>query len=172
MPALTQATTFNAEATLNAWLESTLATYTLPSWLTALPRVTYDWSQIQAVIPCFAVAHLPVGTSDAAQGRQVGSAQLGLTYTSLMEVSVFVSKNVANWYAQARTMTDFVLSSVTANPRIIIRDYQGNLSTPAATPFAITLTGADVTPLATEANNAGIARQRILISTSFVYRAV
>jgi hypothetical protein len=89
-----------------------------------------------------------------------------------MEVSVFVSKNVANWYAQARTMTDFVLSSVTANPRIIIRDYQGNLSTPAATPFAITLTGADVTPLATEANNAGIARQRILISTSFVYRAV
>ena len=172
MPALTQATTFNDEATLNAWLESTLATYTLPSWLSSLPRVTYDWSQIQAVIPCFAVAHLPVGTSEVAQGRQVGSSQLGMLYTSLMEVSVFVSKNAANWYAQARTMTDFVLSAVAANPRIVIRDYQGNLSTPAATPFAIALADTTVTPLTTEANNAGIARQRIVISTSFTYRAV
>lgn len=170
MPALQQATTFNAEATLNAWLETTLATYPVPAWLGTLPPVTYDWSQIAAIVPCFAVAHIPVGMIDNAEGRQVGGGLLGLQYTSIMEVSVYVSKNTTRWYAQARTMADMVLSSVVANPRVIIRDYAANQVTPAATGFAISVGPADVTTLATD-TNPGIARQRVLITCSYTFRA-
>ncbi len=169
MTTLTASTSFNIEATLNAWLASGLSAFTLPAWLPTLPTIIYDWSQITLNLPCFALQHIPVSNTDLWQGRVVGNNEKGQQASAILEVSCFVSKSNTSWVAQLRTMTDLVKSHATSTPQVTVLDYAANLAAPAATTYGIKIRDIADVPLDQDPNP-GVARRRLLLDYTYVYR--
>jgi hypothetical protein len=170
MPALAASTRFNVEATLNAWLNTAINGITLPSHLSTLPAFVYNWDEVAATMPCFAIQHIPAGMLNDIQGRVVGNSQSGRRALGIMEVSCFVSrKGNPSWNGQLRTMRDLVETAVTSAGTVVISDYS-TPATPTSTAFKIDIL--DVTETPTEADpNPNIQRARVLISYAFIYRA-
>lgn len=171
MPALSDAIGFNVEVTLNAWLNTTISAITRPSWLMTLPAFVYNWDEVTATIPCFAIRHLPSSMLNDLQGRTVGTdAAAGRRAMGLMEVSCYVTRNSnPSWQAQLRTMRDLVETAATSARTVQLYDYSTPAS-PAAAAYKIDLQ--DVTETPTEADpNPAIQRSRVLIAYSFVFRA-
>lgn len=172
MPALSDAIGFNVEVTLNAWLNTTISAITRPSWLTTLPAFVYNWDEVTATIPCFAIRHLPSSMLNDLQGRTVGSdAAAGRRTLGLMEVSCFVTRNAnPSWNAQLRIMCDLVRSAATSARTVQIYNYQTSPSAPSATAYKIDLL--DVIDASVEKDpNPAIERVRLLIRYSYVFRA-
>lgn len=196
MTQLSQASTFNVEATLNAWLQTALQAYALPQWLGTLPNIVFTAPQTTAVMPCFSFTHIPVDAASPWQGRWAGTTR-GLLVRGLMDVSCWVSRSQsADWQMQLRTMRDMVLSAVAGAPVAVISDYaalplntvapviltdaqvgvalagdDGTWSdTPTSTDYKINIDSAALT--ATEADtNPDVERARVLIDYSFVFRS-
>lgn len=195
MTTLSSASTFNAEATLNAWMQAALEAVTLPSHLDPLPALVFTVPQTTAIMPCFSLIHIPVDAVSPWQGRRAGEGK-GLRTRGILDVSCWVSRSAsANWLMQLRTMRDMVLSAVAGDVVVIIDDYAGfppNTVAPAitadallgvqitgddgtwsddvaATTYKINIDGAALTP--TEADtNPDVERLRVLIDYSFVFR--
>lgn len=170
MPALAAATRYHVEATLNQWLFDTLSAITRPDWLPTLPAFVYNWDEITASLPCFALAHIPAGLADTFQGRQAGGSDSGRRALGLLEVSCYVTRtDNPNWPAQLRTMRDMVETAATSTRTVTISNY-ATPSTPVTTAYKIDLQ--DVTETPTEADpNPAIQRARVLIQYAFTYRA-
>jgi hypothetical protein len=171
MPTLAVATRFHVEATLNAWLATTIATITRPAWLSTLPAFVYNWDEVAASVPCFAVQHIPAGLLNDLQGRTVGSdVSAGRRALGLMEVSCFVTRNGnPSWNGQLRTMRDLVETAATSARTVPLYDYSAPGS-PSATSYKIDLQDVTETPTEADANPA-IQRARVLIRYSFIFRA-
>jgi hypothetical protein len=171
MPALSGATRFNVEATLNAWLITTVTAITRSAHLPTLPAFVTNWDQVAASMPCFAVTHTPAGMLNDLQGRVVGGGQAGRKALGLMEVSCYTTRNGnPNWNAQLRSMQDLVETAATSTGTVVIYDYQTSASSPTATTYKVNID--DVTETPTESDpNPAIQRRRILIAYSFYFRA-
>lgn len=172
MTALKQADSFNAEASLNAWMQSSLQAFSLPNWLTTLPPIVYDYPEVSASIPCFSVVHLPVDIDSRFQGRNVGNGDKGGRATAMMDVSCWVSRSKAfsSWYPQLMIMRDFVLSAANSTITVIIADYQSSLAAPPATNYKINIDKTSVVEVVHD-TNPDVERKRILIDYSYIYRA-
>lgn len=170
MVVLTAATRFNVEATLSQHFTTTISAITRPAWLSTLPAFVYNWDEVAANLPCFALAHIPAGMLNDIQGRTVGDGQQGRKALGLLEVSCFVTRNAnPSWNAQLRTMRDLVETAATSTRTVVINDYS-TPGVPTATAYKVDIL--DVTETPTEADtNPAIQRARILISYSFYFRS-
>lgn len=172
MTAIHPASSFNAEASLNAWIAAALQAFSLPLWVSTLPPIIYDFPEVSATIPCFSAIHIPVGADPAYQGRSVGGTDKGERVTAIMEVSCWVSRTKAPtaWYPLLMFMRDAVLSAATAQRVVVISDYLSSLTAPPLTLYKITLDRALKVPVEHDPNPA-VERERILIDYSYIYRA-
>jgi hypothetical protein len=171
MPALSAATRFNVEATLNAHFTTTITAITRSTHLSALPAFVYNWDEVAASLPCFAFAHIPAGMLNDIQGRQVGGSQMGRKALGILEVSCFVTRNAnPSWNGQLRSMRDLVETAATSSATVVVYDYQTSASSPSATTYKVNIDGVNETPVEADANPA-IQRARILIEYSFHFRA-
>ena len=170
MPALSAATRYHVEATLNAWLNTTLGAITLPAWMPTLPTLVYNPDEITASLPCFAVTHIPAGMLNDIQGRVVGDGQQGRRALGIMEVSCYLKRtDNPSWPAYLRTMRDLVETAATSTRTVVIYNYS-TPGVPTATAYKIDIQ--DVTETPTEADpNPALQRARVLIRYSFVFRA-
>jgi hypothetical protein len=171
MTQLAQASSFNVEASLNAWMQTGLNAFTRPTWLSTMPAVVFDAPEEAAVMPCFSLIHIPVDSSSPFTGRWAGTTKGAIT-RSILDVSCWVSRSRSiNWSAQLRTMRDMVLSVATANATPLIYDYAGTYPA-AATVTAYKVNIGDVTLTPVEADvNPDVERVRVLIDYWFVFRA-
>lgn len=196
MTTLPQASTYNVEASINAWMQAALQAFSLPVWMSPLPAVVFDAPQVSASIPCFALTHIPVGVANPFQGRWAGTSRGGKA-SGILDVSCYVSRSKSrDWVRQLRTMRDMVLSTAEASPVVVIADYAAlprNTVAPAIATTALTtvaLSGDDGTwsntPASTEykANindvtiavtqadpNPDVERVRVLVDYSYIIRA-
>jgi hypothetical protein len=170
MVALTAATRFHVEATLNSHFTTVISAITRPSHLSTLPAFVYNWDEVAANLPCFALTHIPAGMLNDIQGRTVGNGQQGRKALGLLEVSCFVSRSAnPSWNAQLRTMRDLVETSATSTRTVVIYDYS-TPGVPTATAFKVDILDVTETPTEPDTNPA-IQRARILIAYSFYFRA-
>lgn len=196
MTTLSQASSFNVEATLNAWMQAALEAFTVPAYLDPLPARVFTAPQTVAVMPCFSLIHIPIDATSPWQGRRAGEGK-GLRARGILDVSCWVSRSASSdWLMQLRTMRDFVLTAVASDTVVVIADYavlprntvapaitvlallgtqiagdDGTWSdTPATTSYKINIDECALTP--TEADkNPDVERARVLIDYSYVFRS-
>lgn len=170
--ALTAATRFNVEASLNKAFTDAITAITRPAWLSALPAFVYNWDEVAASMPCFAFFHIPAGMLNTHEGRNVGDGQSGRKALGILEVDCYVTRtNTPNWSAILRTMRDLVETAATSTRTVTILDYQTSTSSPSATSYKVNIEDVQETPVEPDAANPAIQRARILITYSFTYRA-
>lgn len=174
MPTLTAATRYHVEATLNAWLNTTISAITRPTWLSTLPSFAFNAEETTAAItagqPCFAVTHIPAGMLNDIQGRVVGDGLQGRRALGIMEVSCYVTRSAnPSWNAVLRTMRDLVETAATSTRTVTISDYS-TPGVPTATAYKIDIMDVTETPTETDPNPA-IQRARVLIRYQFIYRS-
>lgn len=196
MTTLSQASSTNAESSLNAWLQAALQAFALPQWLPALPTVVFSPPQSPAAMPCFSFIHIPVDAAAEWQGRWAGTSK-GRRYRGVLDVSCWVSRSASpDWLMQLRTMRDMVLATATADAVLVMSDYTAlptNSAAPAIDPDAfigLDVAGddgtwddtpvstaykiniGDVALTATEADaNPDVERARVLIDYWYVFRS-
>jgi hypothetical protein len=147
-----------------------ISAITRPSHLSTLPAFVYNWDEVAANMPCFALTHIPAGMLNDIQGRTVGNGQQGRKALGLLEISSYVSRNGnPSWNAQLRTMRDLVETAATSTRTVVVYDYSSP-SSPTATAFKIDILDVTETPTEPDTNPA-IQRARVLIAYSFFYRA-
>lgn len=172
MTALKQADSFNAESSLNAWMQTSLQAFSLPSWISTLPPIVTDYPQVSASIPCISIVHLPVDIDSQFQGKNIGGSDKGGRATAIMDVSCWVSRSKApsSWYPILAILRDFVLSAAQSTITIGILDYQANLTAPPSTVYKINIDKTTVMEVVHDPNP-DVERKRILIDYSYFYRA-
>ena len=170
--AMTAATRFNVEASLNKAFTDAISAITRPAWLTALPAFVYNWDEVAALMPCFAFFHIPAGMLNTHEGRNVGDGQSGRKALGILEVDCYVTRtNTANWSAILRTMRDMVETAAVSLRTVTVYDYQTTPASPTATQYKVNIDDVQETPVEPDAANPAIQRARILITYSFTYRA-
>lgn len=133
--------TSNVEATLNAHFRTALSNLSLPSFFSGSITFTQNWSEIEAVLPCFSVHHLPIAHIDRWQGRGATNSLSAVRAHSLMEISAWVTRDQKQsgqdvWQARLRYMQSMVEQVAIQSPRVVIKDYTTPAS-PAVTLFAV-----------------------------------
>lgn len=174
MSEMTAAIGLNAQTTLSQFVAEKLSEYTLPFWIENPPAVILDAEDVTASIPCWAVYHLPVGIDNTFAGGIVGEGgQSGGREMGLLEVSVWVTRQMNTWLALQRYMTDLVKSIFTLkeNRQVIIRDYASDFVEPPITQHKIDI--GEITQVATDpdTDNPALERARILIEYTYTFRA-
>jgi len=171
---IAQTSTFNIEATLNAWLFSEIAAFSgqLPANVT-LPSVFLVWTPITtAVTPCYSVVHIPVSVNASYQGNVTDGTLKGAAAAGLMDVSAWVNHDTWNYGAQMRTMQDMVQTAlVRNNGGIVVKDYAASVTAPANTSFLIRLRDCAADVPRADTDNPAIWRGRMLLAYEWVYRA-
>ena len=100
--ALSSANQLNVEATLNKWFEDRMAEFALPSWLSATPRVVFEFPVAQAVMPCWSLTHIPVSGNRRSTG-DVTLQQIGVTTNRGEWRTQFVRSDVAEWSSDPKS---------------------------------------------------------------------
>ena len=172
MTTISQASTYNVEATLNNHFRTQLAAVTRPSWLATMPAITSSNPEAAANLPAFSLYHLPVGVYDKWQGRAVGEDKQGAEAVAIMEINAWVSRRDADWQAKLRTMRDMVETVYinASNASVIIKDYAANRASPSDTSYLIRLDKMAAVQTAPDPNP-DIERVRVLITYSWIYRS-
>lgn len=196
MTTLAQASTFNAEASLNAWMSAALQAFAPTPQLPTTPAIVQDAPQIAASLPCFSLMHIPVSAEDLWEGRWAGESK-GERVRAILDVSCWVSRKASrDWLGQLRRMRDMALSAATSSTVVLISDYgalpentvapaiaaiavqnflitgdDGTWSdTPSSTVYKINIGGATLTPTEPDPNP-DVERVRVLVDYDFVFRA-
>lgn len=169
MTALAQASAFNAEASLNAWMLAALQAYVLPTWLPTMPAFVFDAPAVSANLPCFSLIHIPVDVEQRYQGRQVGAGKLGGRATGMFDVSCWVSRSLSPyWAAQLRTMRAMVISTAQSQG-IQLFDYAVPAA-PVGTIYKVNIDGLKEVPTQAD-SNPDVMRARVLVDYSYVARS-
>lgn len=159
---------FNVEASLNAWLIAEVATASKPGWL-AVVTVVVNHEEVTASLPCLSVTHIPVSARDAYQGRIVSATQVGRAMTALMEINAWVSRDDYGWQAQLRTMQRIVEQAATQDVGVLILDYESNTASPAATGYRVLLDDLQILTAPPDPNP-NIERRRMQITYRWTLR--
>lgn len=171
MTTITQASVYNAEASLNAWLTAQLQAVTRPSWLATMPPVVRHVPEVTASLPAFSITHLPVSFDPEWQGSIASSSGgKGALNTQIMEVDAWVKRADVNWLAQLRTMQDMVMTALVNTSSVVIQDYEDSQTAPADTAYLVRLRDARVVATAPDPNP-DIERRRILVTVEWIYRS-
>lgn len=167
--------TSNVEATLNAHFRAALNAISLPSYFSSTITVTQNWSEIEAVLPCFSFHHLPVTKVDRWQGRNSGVEGVSAVRShALMEVSAWVSRDqkVSGqdvWQARLRWMQSMIEEVYIQAKSIVIKDFTAPAA-PVATLFIIRTS--DLAPIQTAPDqNPAIERRKFQMSYNWELRA-
>jgi len=160
--------TFNVEATLNAWANTLITGASLPTWLPSV-GVVFDMAEISASMPCYSLHHIPVSREDRYQGRVVGAGQKGRAGVGLFEINAWVSRQSANWQAQLRSMERIIESAATSTASIVITDYETDPFTPVATSYRVLLQEFNILATAPDPNP-DIERRRMQITYRWTLR--
>lgn len=169
MTTVHETSTFNAEASMNLWLQTGLADITKPAWLPAY-TIALNMPQGGITPPCFSVIHLPVSRRSRWQGDNVGNGKTGRRAASLMDVSIWVSRQNAAYMAQAMAMTAMLEGVVMGTQTVPFYDYWSNPAVPVLTAYKIVLGDMNIAETETDPNP-DIYRRRVLIRYDWTVRS-
>ena len=170
---LHETTVFNAEASLNDWLRSQIATFALPAWMGGTVHFITDWPEIEKSLPCISVAHLPGYRRGEYERGDVSARQM--LARGLVDVSAWVSRSQLYqgqevWLPRLRFMEGMIEQAHAGAVAIVIRDYLTSLSNPQDTPYRIIL--GDISVVQTGPDpNPDIERRRALINYRWFLRS-
>lgn len=132
MPTLHASSVFNVQASLNAWLQTTLAAITRPAWLASYTLI-FNEPEAPLSVPAFGVTHRLRDQRAPWQGLNPGARAQGV-----MAISAWVSRG-PSWNAQLDTMQAMVEQAAASASSLVISDYQSSLTAPAPTVYKIDL---------------------------------
>lgn len=159
---------FNVRATINQWFQTTVNTFTLPSWASAFTYV-FTMPEQGISVPCYSLFHIDVSQTREYQGNHASETEYGQVATALLEVSAWVSRSDPNWLAQLGLMESLARAAVGTSQGIVIQNYLTVPGTPTATTFKIDL-GEFETLETSPDPNPDIVRKRMLMRYNWVYR--
>lgn len=167
---MTTTSRFNVEATLNAWLQSRLAAFDRPSWLTTYSFLL-DMPDSEMPTPAVTVTHIPIDSERAFMGDYVGTVSTkGIRASAFMEINLWVNKlNNASYMGQLRTLDAWVDNVVASTSAVVIQDYYSDPANPTAMGYKVnivSLTGREVQP----DPNPNLLRRRLLLRYDWIIR--
>jgi hypothetical protein len=165
--------TWNVEASLNAYFKTAFTNFTRPAAfnLTALPRFVENTPEVTANLPAFSFFHIPVGGMDIYQGRQAEAGTSVLLMLGLLDISAWVSRSNTSWNAQLRGMHSMIESAyLDSKAGIRIKDYQTNPTNPQNVAYRIVLRDLDETAVSVDPNP-DIERRRFLVKYQWHLRS-
>lgn len=166
--------TSNVEATLNGHFRTALSNISLPSYFSGSITFTQNWSEIEAVLPCFSVHHLPIAHIDKWQGRAENATTSAVRSHALMEISAWVTRDQKMsgqdvWQARLRWMQSMIEEVYIQSKSVIIKDYTVP-AVPVASAYLIRLNDMNIVQTAPDKNPA-IERRKVQISYTWELRA-
>lgn len=163
----------NVQSTLFAWLYQQLLTYKPSSISTVVLRPEWPEDPITDVLPMWSVIILGVDEDTGFQGGHTGGTTYGNMQYGIAQIDCWSTRRITGWVQQLAQMQDAVVRSVNVlratGSGLVIRDFDTNVSAPAATAYRMTIdrverSNAPIDP------NPDIQRKRILLFFHWVER--
>lgn len=172
MTAIHVTSTYNVEATINAYFKTALQAFTLPSWLSSPVPVVMNAPVDPAALPAFSFTDISVGAMDAFQGRNAEANTRAMTNLGILEISAWVSrKSNALWHQQLRTMCSMIESAyLDSKGGVVLKDYQSNNTNPSTVAYRIVLNDLDSVVVSPDPN-VSVERRRYLIKYQWTVRS-
>jgi hypothetical protein len=163
--------TYNVEATINAYFKAAFTAMTRPSFLPTLPAFAENTPEVKANFPAFSFVHLPAGSMDIYQGRNVTETLHGMRSLGILDLSAWVIRTAVSWNAQLRFMQGMIETAyIDSRGGIVIKDYATSATSPQATAFRVTLADLDVVGTQADANP-DVERRRALVKYQWDMRS-
>jgi hypothetical protein len=156
-------TTYNVEASINAYFRTAFSSLSRPSFLPTPIPVTENMPEVTASLPSFSFVTIPAGALDIYQGRNVDNSTRGIRELGILDLSMWVSRKTINYMAQLRFMQGMITDAYIASKGgIVINDYTSTPASPSATSYRVTLCDLDFV-VVTDDPNPDILRRRALV---------
>ena len=169
MTTLHATSTYNVEASLNAWFKAKANGVTIPL-LTAPYTFEFNFTGKPIAPPCFSTNHAQISRANAYQGRGLGATEHGVSASNLMDISAWVLKADGNsWQARLRQMAGIVEAVFASPASIQLTDYT-TPGTPAAVTYKVNLMEYTAISTAEDNANPGIWRFRAQIRYEWTLR--
>ena len=163
--------TYNVEASINAYFKAAFTAISRPSFLPALPYFAENTPEVKANFPAFSFVHLPAGSMDVYQGRNAEAGARAVRDLGILDLSVWVIRTAANWNAQLRFMQAMVETAyMDSRGGVIVKDYTTTPATPSASSYRATFNDLDVVIVSPDANP-DIERRRLLVKYQWDVRS-
>ncbi len=163
--------TYNVEASINAYFKTAFTAMTRPSFLPTLPYFAENTPEVKANFPAFSFVHLPAGSLDNYQGRNAEVNTKAMRDLGILDLSVWVIRTAVNWNAQLRFMQSMIETAyMDSRGGVIIKDYTTTPSSPVASNFRATFNGLDIVGVSPDANP-DVERRRILVKYQWDMRS-
>lgn len=171
MTAIHVTSTYNVEATLNAYFKAALQAFTVPEWLTQPLPVVMNTPEVTASLPAFSLSNISVGAMDMFQGRNAEANTRAMTSLGILEISAWVTRKNTSWVAQLRTMCSMIVGAyLDSKGGVILKDYQSNNANPSSVAYRIVLNDLDVVVVSNDPNP-DIERRRYLVKYQWTVRS-
>ena len=163
--------TYNVEASINAYFKSAFTAMSRPSFLPNLPYFAENTPEVKANFPAFSFVHLPSGSMDVYQGRNAEPNTKAMRDLGILDLSVWVIRTAVNWNAQLRFMQAMIETAyLDSRGGVIIRDYTTTPASPSASSYRATFNDLDVVIVSPDANP-DIERRRCLVKYQWDVRS-
>lgn len=163
--------TYNVEATINKYFKDAFTAMSRPSFLPTLPYFAENTPEVKANFPAFGFVHLPSGSLDIYQGRNVTESTRGVRNLGILDLSAWVIRTASGWNAQLRFMQAMIETAyIDSRGGIVIKDYTTTPASPSATSYRVTFNDLDVVIVSPDANP-DVERRRILIKYQWDMRS-
>lgn len=172
MTAVHATSTYNVEASINAYFKAAFTAMSRPSFLPTLPTFAENTPEVKANFPAFSFVHLPAGSLDIYQGRHAETTTKAMRDLGILDLSVWVTRNMnTNWNAQLRFMQAMIETAyLDSKGGVIINDYTSTPASPSATSFRVTFNDLDIVVVTPDVNP-DIERRRVLIKYQWDMRS-
>jgi hypothetical protein len=155
--------TYNVEASINAYFKTALTAMSRPSFLPTLPYFAENTPEVKANFPAFSFVHLPAGSMDVYQGRNAEPNTKAMRNLGILDLSAWVIRSAVTWNAQLRFMQGMIETAyLDSRGGVIIRDYTTTPASPSASNYRATFNDLDIVIVSPDANP-DVERRRCLI---------
>ena len=162
--------TYNVEASINAYFKAAFTGMTRPSIIT-LPSYVENMPEVTANLPSFSFETLPTGSMDIYMGRIVDVSTKGIRELGILDLSALVSRKSSNYMAQLRFMQGMITTAyIDSGGGVVIKDYTSTPGTPTATNFRVTFVDLNWVSVAVDPNP-DILRRRGLVQYQWDMRS-
>lgn len=163
--------TYNVEASINAYFKAAFTAMSRPAFLPSLPYFAENTPEVKANFPAFSFVHLPAGSMDLYMGRKAEPGTKAMRDLGILDLSVWVIRSAASWNAQLRFMQAMIETAyLDSNGGVIIKDYTTTPSTPTTSSYRAVFNDLDVVIVSADANP-DVERRRCLVKYQWDVRS-
>jgi hypothetical protein len=167
---------YNVQASFNNWFVTRVTANGTPAWMPSA-RVVFDYGTEKPLFSgysghAFSVTHFESNVMEPYQGRNVDNGSLGHTRRGMVEIDVWINKNVAGSLsvARMRQACDMVSRLLTSARSVPISDFYSSTANPPSLSASIRLHEFSMTNPIPDVNP-DVIRTRFVIPYTWVYRS-